>query len=441
MRGRQMELLPVIDEGTRVLAAVSGGPDSVALLTALNDLRRNGKIGLCCAHLNHGIRGAESDGDEAFVRRLCERLGVRVYCEKIDVPTLAASRGQGLETCARNARREFLLRAMDILEADVIATAHHQDDQAETFLMHLLRGGGINGAAGIRARTGRFIRPLLGTTKDEILEFLASRNEMFRIDSTNAIADNPRNMLRLNVMPLLREVYPEAVRAISRFCDIARVENDYMYEKTSEWMGENAFVAPYGYIINACPDEAVARRVIVRLTGAGYDSAIRAVAAINKAETAQIPGYLVEASPGVARIIKDGFSPPLDEVALEDGAGIPGIGCVRIRPSDPRDISRDPFSQTLDAEALKGAVIRTRRPGDVMRPFGSAGSRKVKEILIDKKIPRRDRDILPMVAKGKNVMWIPGVLISHQASISEKTLKAVRLDWEREDIQPWRERR
>ena len=211
-----------------VLAALSGGADSVALVHLLNEARLRGEIRLTLAHFEHGIRGEESKGDQAFVIALSKRLGLPLIAESGNVPEEAARTGEGLESCARRLRHAFLNRAKEQSGADVIATAHHKLDQAETVLMHILRGGGLTGAKGMSETDGHYVRPLLRYAKEELIQYLLSIGESWREDSTNLLSDNPRNLLRLEAMPVLQRAYPGAIDAIIRFSDIARGEDDYM---------------------------------------------------------------------------------------------------------------------------------------------------------------------------------------------------------------------
>src|SRR2546423_10619139 len=171
--------------GTRVLVAVSGGADSVALLHLLRALEDEGDLEVAgAAHLHHGLRGADADGDEAVGRALAERLNVRFVSERADVRSLAREQKQSIEGAARSARYAFLERAADELGAEAIATAHTRDDQAETFLLRLLRGAGTRGLGSIRPRVGRVIRPVLDVPRAELRSFLDARGETFREDWT-----------------------------------------------------------------------------------------------------------------------------------------------------------------------------------------------------------------------------------------------------------------
>jgi len=200
-----------------ILAAVSGGADSVAMLALLKEAADGQPFTLTAAHFEHGIRAEDSLADAAFVRTLCGEWRIPLIEGHADVPVLAKASSMGLETAARQARYEFLMNAREQAGADYIALAHHRDDQAETVLMHLFRGCGLRGAVGMKALDGVLYRPLLNVTKKTLVGYLQMRGIPWREDATNGAADNPRNALRLNVMPEIERIYPGAKGAVCRF--------------------------------------------------------------------------------------------------------------------------------------------------------------------------------------------------------------------------------
>ena len=210
----------LIPKGAAVYAAVSGGADSVCLLRALYLLRERLGFSLCCAHFNHGLRGDESDGDERFVKELCQRLGVPFVRGGADVRAMAG--GDSLEDAARKARYAFF---GTLPEDALIATAHTQNDNVETFFINLLRGSGSRGLSGIPVKRGRFIRPMLTVSRAGVLEFLDGLSQDFRTDSTNADTDYLRNFIRLEVLPKLCE-RTDPYAAVAKAMDNLRLEDE-----------------------------------------------------------------------------------------------------------------------------------------------------------------------------------------------------------------------
>ncbi|MBS1815006.1 MAG: tRNA lysidine(34) synthetase TilS [Acidobacteria bacterium] len=218
-------LLPT---GSRVAVAVSGGADSTALLLALQEQKHALGIGLSAVHLHHGIRGEEADGDRQFVRNLCESFDIPLYLPEADVPAQAARDRETLEEAARNARKEVFQGLLSRKEADLIATAHTEDDQAETVLLKLIRGAWLEGLGAIHPRVemppGALVRPILHVQRAEIEAFLRARGQGWREDSTNASHEYTRNRVRHTLMPLLRDFNPQIAGTLACLSELAREE-------------------------------------------------------------------------------------------------------------------------------------------------------------------------------------------------------------------------
>lgn len=390
-----------------VLAALSGGADSVALVFLLNEKRKKGEIRLTLAHFEHGIRAEESLLDQAFVKALAKRLDLPLITENASVPEIAEKTSEGIETCARRLRHEFLSRARIQSGADVIATAHHKSDQAETVLMHILRGGGLTGAAGMREKDGIYVRPLLKHSKDELIQYLLSIGETWREDKTNFLTDNPRNFLRLEVMPKVKSVYRGAEDALCRFSSIAQDEDDYMQSqalKVFEAIAENTMGIWTLRDIGRYPPAVIRRVIRLIAPDFGFDE-------IEKARSCSSRTSL----PGDWQAIRRDdclyLIPPLEnpgEVPLSLSGRTVLKGICEISPTD-EDISKSAFTaiERVNPGPLSGAVVRTRRDGDFMRPLGMGGRKKLlSDILTDRKIPLPLRNRLPVVAKGAEVLWI-----------------------------------
>lgn len=412
--------------GKHVLLALSGGADSVALLDMLVRARNSGLLTLSAAHYCHGIRGASADLDADFCRRICNAQTVAYYQGQGDVPAQAAIHGEGLETAARRMRYGFLLETKEKIGADVIALAHHRDDQAETVLMHLLRGAGLSGMQGMSRLSGCLARPLLSMSKEEILRYLQSRGLSWREDSTNAVADNPRNILRLQAMPALKAAYPGSVEAICRHAEIVRTENTFWESLIGDFLKKHRRRYSFGdYLaLTGTEETAFLRRLMVHMLGsdASWERVDRLVALVKKQRGAlDITRSLrAERTAGGLYLLRNcprnDPSPPL---CVPGETPLPGLGkfVARLVPVSP--IADDPYRQALSRKALQGAVARTRRAGDRIHPLGMEGSKSLSDYMTDRKLDRPLRDHTPLLAVGNEILWAVGLGISRYAALQK----------------------
>jgi tRNA(Ile)-lysidine synthetase-like protein len=442
----------------RVAIAVSGGADSVALTWILHELgaRQRGAnegwrvVGL--VHVNHGLRGADSAADEAFCRELAARLSWPIDVSAVDVRARARARKQSIETAARGLRYESFEAAADRLGATVVATAHTMDDQAETVLLRLLRGAGTRGLSGIRARRGRFVRPLLEHRRAELRAYLASRGEPFRDDVSNADRSIPRNRLRHELMPVLEQFAPGAVAALAR-CAALAADDERVLEELAR---QSALAARRGddaldVDALAALTPAIARRV-VRLTAervcpgvmwsARHLEAVRMLAQSvddRMERHLDLPGVnLARRGPvltfrphGAGRIRVPGFDWPL---AVPGATDIPELGATIHARRGAAPAAWPPVSNgrvaVLDAGALALPLrVRNRRPGDRLKPIGAPGRRKLQDLFVDRKIPREDRDRVPIVvdATGR-IVWVAGLAVAEECTAATPEASMVILE-------------
>src|SRR3989304_8936645 len=223
----------MLQKGDRVIVACSGGPDSVALLHLLNQIKEKYDLKLFVAHINHKLRGQESDEDERFVKRLAQNLRLDSYARSFDVARIARKKKLSLEEAAREVRYEYLNKLALRLRATKISLGHNADDQAETVLMRLIRGTGALGLTGMSIVRGKIIRPLLQIKREEIEEFLKEQNLGSRIDSSNLRQDYLRNRIRLELLPHLKRNYnPKIIDTLNRTASILSAQEDYLEKET-----------------------------------------------------------------------------------------------------------------------------------------------------------------------------------------------------------------
>lgn len=422
-------------QGRRLLIALSGGADSVALTEMLCRRRNALNLTLFAVHVNHQMRGQESLADETYCRALCRRLEIELRVVQVDVPRLARESGEGLETAARRLRYAAMETVRAELDADWIALAHHRDDQAETVLMHLLRGCGPEGMGGMARLSGRLYRPLLDVTHQALEEYLKALGVQWQTDGTNLIPDTPRNALRLHGFPVLEESYPGARAALARHAESARCENRLLDRMTEAFLESHLETGPYGrrLVRPEEADEAILRRAIRKIAGTSIAHDLICAAAALSVQTRgklDLSGTLfVERTPAALYFLpKRPFLPEPARVVGSGMTSLQGIGTLRAAPCAPVPVRDAPLCQVLRADVLDGAVLRTRREGDRIRPLG-CGDRLLSDVLTDRKIDRPLRDCIPLVAVGNRVLWAVGVCISEEAKLLPETRKALRLEF------------
>lgn len=418
--------------GAGVVVALSGGPDSVALLLAARawatrTLETGTGAPLVAAHLNHGLRPGAADQDAVFCRDLCGRLGVPLVEGAADPRAAARERGQGLEEAARHLRRRFLLDALAGLGGPgCIATGHHRDDQVETVLMRLLRGTGPDGLRGIRPVAGAFIHPLLPWDRAAIVAFLEEQGQPWRLDATNLEGDNLRARLRREVVPVLRDVFGEGcLEGPARLAELLEADLGLLEAMSAEALagirdGDRLRV---GALLDLPP--ALAARAL--RAWLGMPEQLEAV------HVATILAWLREGTsgsgldlPGGRRLVREfdrlsaGTEPtgtdrtmdaptggPEDwrpEVARVPDGGDPGPQGV----GDPEDPAT--WRLACPASALSGNLrVRGWRQGDRMRPLGLGGSKKVSDLLREARTPAADRGGALVVTDDEGILWVVGV--------------------------------
>lgn len=403
----------LVNSGASLLAAVSGGADSMALLHALNALRGSCRFELTIAHFDHRIR-ASSGLDALFVREAAEKLGAGCVIGSGDVPALARDKGVSLETAAREARYEFLREAARESGAAFVALAHNKGDQTETLLMHILRGSGLNGLCGMREAENGLLRPLLNVDRNEIEAFCASYGVEYRTDETNAQALYTRNRVRLELLPLLRSFNPAFDDAAQRLLENARRDCDALDRLAFEAYVSASRPVPNGVALDAQKLAALPKALSSRV-------ALLAVNALLGEKTdfelghvdgalsllSKRTGALVNLPRGVSAALGYGElliirqESYIFDIRFQKTARTP-FGAFTAGKAGP-------YSAMLDEEKLRQAHARARRPGDWMRPKGLGGRKKVQDLLVDVKIPQIYRDALPLLAFGDEVLFIPGV--------------------------------
>jgi len=409
--------------GSHVLAAVSGGADSIALLCLLADVQARLSIRVSCAHVEHGIRGEASKADMAFVRALCEQKKIPFYAREVSVPDYAAQHGLGVEEAARALRMQALREIADEVGASHIALAHHAMDQAETVLMHAARGSDVRGLCAMRMVSGRTIRPLLQTQPQALRDYLSAIGQSWREDETNADTVYARNRVRHEVLPALMQAYPGAVDALCRLAQAAQRDEAYFAARLA------AADVPQRRLVDGIAfskaallnmEDALLGRFFQQAFEAqgfgaqGADVIARLIAALRdgQEETINLSGGAhAVAAEGEVYLLRE-QSPAADTPLALDGRTETPFGVFTVREATPGETGDGITSQAIDEQALLGAVVSQRREGDAMIPFGRKTPVKLKKLMIDAGVPRPIRNSLPVLRRGedgKEILWAVGL--------------------------------
>ncbi len=436
---RTLQRHQLTHRSTRVVAALSGGPDSMALLHVLRALDRADELRLVAvAHLNHRLRTA-ADADEQFCAGVAASLGLPFVVERIDVAPLASAEHRSLEDAAHLARHAFFERAVRQVAADAVAVGHTQDDQAETFLLRLVRGAGARGLSAMHPRNGIVIRPMLECSKAAARAFLGEHALPFVHDATNDDVGIPRNRVRAELLPVLVDRFnPRIVEVLAAEAELARADEQVLEEMASAWrtqhLNRSDAVARMDSAALAALPQAVAWRVLHgamreaaggRLIGFDHVKLAWEVATGN-GPAFDAPGHRVErtgpfvvlSSRPAGSAGRPSGAAPSPVAAFRYTLPVPGevtiveIGCVLSATVDasggaaPR--ADDASAAVPLAKVAGGLAVRTRRPGDRLEPT-RAGHRKLQDLLVDRKVPREARDRIPIVVDAADrIVWVPG---------------------------------
>ena len=443
----------MIAPGDVVLVGVSGGPDSTALLHALHALRRALRCRLRACHVHHGLRGREADADARQARALARSLRIPFTEHRVEVRAHARTHGLSIETAARQLRYGVLSDVADRVGATRIATGHNADDQAETVLLNIVRGAGPAGVAGIPPVRGNLVRPLIGVTRAEVEQYCHAQGLSYRLDRSNLDTQHTRNRIRLEILPMLRQVQPQVDSALRRLAAILREENEYISEQARQALREIGSQRP-GEIglargrVGSLPralQRRVLRAAIAVLKGDELDLPLERIDAIAALAVSGRTGSVVELPDGlVAELtygeltIKPAAAKP-DASAGEWPLPVPGrvsipelgveISAARSRARRPPS---DPDMALLDAGSTAVPLtVRTWRKGDRFTPLGVRGSVKLHDFFINAKVPRAERESVPIVTSGGVILWVAGHRIDDHYKVTGKTTRTIRLQQSR----------
>ena len=429
----------MLEAGDKVLCAVSGGADSICLLRVMLALKEEYNISLYVANVNHLIRGEEAEHDSNFVKTICEAEGVECFYREYDVPAISRQQKIGEEECGRKLRYEFFDEISEKLGGVKIATAHNLGDNAETVLFRLIRGSSSNGLGGIKNRRGNIIRPLLDVSRDEIEKYLEENNFSWCEDSTNKLAIYSRNRLRLCVIPELEKISAGAEKKIVNAAKLLKEDNDFLSD-CAELIKEKCVFDDYIIIEPVLASHiALKRRVAAmvldlwsakEITNEKIDSFLDFLLNENGKSFDINAQYYAEKAYDKVYLRKRGKEAELF-YTLNETAEISRDNWtidVKISSAPPKRNSNN--IAVFDAEKLSFPLTVTyRKEGDKIAPKGMQGAKKLSDIFTDEKIERSLRDIIPVIRKDNDILFICGIRQSSLYSADAGTKKYLVIEY------------
>ena len=438
----------------RVIVGVSGGADSVCLLLVLLEMQRDKGFDLVAVHVNHGLRGVEADADEAFVKHFCEKRGVPLEIYHKDVRAIAKERKQSAEEAGREVRRDCFEKARIKHGGTKIALAHHQNDNAETFLFRLARGTGLKGLGGMAPVKGEYIRPLLCVDRDEIEAYLSEQDISYCTDASNASDEYARNRIRNHVIPFLQEeMNTKAIQHMSDTMEQMRQVQEYLEAQADVYRKACVRETEHGYVI----EDGQYRRVPQVLQPVLLKHVMTAVCQREKdiesihvnqlqelfekqtGRKIDLP-YQMEARRvynGVLIYVKkDTKDTKMEETTFDLTQPTAmfqwknqNISCRILNKMkiDGETLEKS-HTKRFDCDIIKhGISFRTRRPGDYITIYPDGRTQKLKSYFINEKIPQEERDEVLLVADGSHILWIVGYRVSCTYQVNENTNRVLEI--------------
>jgi tRNA(Ile)-lysidine synthase len=434
----------MLTEGERLLIALSGGPDSVCMATILNKLEHTFKLTLIAIYIDHGLRPEETPRERVFCGEFCRSLNIEFTSELIDVRQYRETHGLNLQEAARELRYQKLTESAKRFDCKRIALGHNLDDQAETFFMRMLRGAGPGGLSGIPPVRGNVIRPLMGISRADIEAYLKKENISFIVDSSNLKEVYMRNRVRSQLMPVVRELNPGILDTVEHTVEILRDEERYFQIQVTKALMKlitrktdtviELFLSPLMTM-----DRVILRRVLRRaieetkgLRGIGFahvEDIIRLIKDGDAGDRVHLPEdfraikkyatLLLTAEPPVTLdtcTLDPGVSLPLPEVEL----------LITATVSEERPLEADDgdtkMAAVFDADKVTFPLtVRARKSGDFFYPRGFGKTKKLQDFFVDEKIPRDERDAVPVLVSGDDIIWVAGYRASEFARADEET--------------------
>jgi tRNA(Ile)-lysidine synthase len=455
----------LIQKGDSIVVGVSGGPDSVCLLHVLYSLADELNMGkLYAVHINHMLRGEESDCDAKYVTDLCSKLGIELFIKECNIKQISKEEGISLEEAGREARYEQFNLVCKKTGAEKIAVAHNKNDQAETILLNIVRGTGLEGLRGMDYVNGRIVRPLLGTDRKAIVEYCAYKELNPRIDSSNLENIYTRNKVRLDLIPYIDRLFQTDITdKLVKTSIILKEDNDYIEENVINIYNHCVINGNKHEVqldlLKVCGLHRAVQKRIIRIAVRKVKGNLKGIENVHIEDTLSImingrtgteihlPSNLrIKRSYNTLKITVLSGEKENIEICEKD-VKIPGETIIHgfstsIISSFEMDMQgrkshkpeQNSFIQVFDHDKIKGGIkIRSRKDGDLFKPYKSTGTKKLKEYFIDNKVPKEERDKIPVLAKDNEIVWVIGHKISDKFKVTENTKSIIKLEYKKSE--------
>ncbi len=444
----------LINEYENVVVGVSGGPDSMALLYLLLKIREKFDFNIIVAHVNHGVRGVEASEDESFVKRKTEDLNLPYYSRTVDMIAYGREKGITAEEAGRELRYGFFREILSNLGGGKIAVAHNRNDQAETLLMRIFRGTGIDGLRGMEFKTGDIIRPILNISREDIEKYIEVNSIETVLDKTNLMPIYTRNKIRLELIPYIEKNFnPNIINTLWRLSQTSLMDSKFLdnysqdkYKLLLKYKDINCIILDADLFKKL--DKSIKYRVIRRsiediagnIQGFGEQHIASIVNLFETGETGKethLPNNIVaKIDYNDLKIYRDILEKTEDFICKLD-LGVNDFPILGYRfnleilsKEELKDISKKKEIKIFDFDKIKGNLyLRNRRNGDRFIPFGMLGSKKLKDYFIDEKISRSKRDKIPLIVDEENILWVVGYRTSEIYKVTKETKKILSIEY------------
>lgn len=456
----------LIEPGDKILVALSGGPDSICLLNILFELKEKLQIEIGAAHLNHMLRGEDAFKDEEYVINICKHMNIQCFVKRIDINKYSMEQKISSEMAGRNARYDFFDEIISENGFNKIATAHNANDQAETILFRLMRGTGLEGLCGIKVfRENKVIRPILCLSRYEVEEYIRIKQLSPRIDKTNFEKIYNRNKIRLDILPYMKENFnKDIIQTLNRMSILLQKDNEFIEKSALNYYEKYCIKYKNHFIIKKGAfeqDEAIVTRILRRAIGeyskSNYDFEMKHIYDIyylarnDSGKTVDLPNKIYAENIYGDIYIKYKNEKPIEGdktkiIVLNKDHIINSVVefdtfrfDFSVINSDTNnnesiDLNHNSLVKYFDFDKIKNTIsIRNRKNGDKITPLGMNGNKKVKDIFIDMKVPKQERDIIPLLCFDEKISWIVGIKLSEEYKLTNKSKNILKVVVERKE--------